>query len=122
METSTMEPTAVDGYWSTSHKSARSSKSTRIRPSIIWMSPAVVPGARADERSVHEKARSVVAVGCASIGIVRVVAVRANRRASDIAAADSDSDSHSDPYRSLCIRKRHGQYSKQCNISQVFHK
>src|SRR5208282_133031 len=77
-----------------------------VTASVIRMSPAVIPGACADKDPAREPARTVVAVGRASIRIVRVIAVSAHRRASRIAA---DADSHSDPDLSLRVRKRQGQ-------------
>jgi hypothetical protein len=88
-----------------------------VGPSVIWMSPAG-PGTSADKDPVREPARTVVAVGRATIRIVRVIPIRTNRRASRIAA---EADTHSDPNRSLRIRERHCQQSKQCNISQILH-
>jgi len=79
---------------------------TIVAASVVWMSPAVVPGASADKDPVHEPVRTVVAVGRATIRIVRVIAVSTDRRASHITAeanADSDSD------LSLRIRKRQRQ-------------
>jgi hypothetical protein len=40
----------------------------------------VIPGAGADEESAGKPVRSIVAIGCAGIRIIRVVAVVANRR------------------------------------------
>jgi hypothetical protein len=41
----------------------------------------VVPGTDADKEAASEPARSVVAVGCASVGVIRVIAPRASGRA-----------------------------------------
>src|SRR5713101_2888605 len=68
---------------------------TVVASVIIWVSPAVVPGPSADKDPVREPARTVVAVGRATIRIVRVITISADWRASDIAAkanAHSDSD------------------------------
>src|SRR5712671_2861241 len=58
---------------------------TIVAASVIWTSPAV-PGACADEDPTREPTRTVVAVGRATIRIVRVITIRADRRASHIAA------------------------------------
>src|SRR6266852_3982652 len=86
-------------------------KAATVGASIIWMSPSVVPGACADKDPVREPARAIVAVGCASIRIVRVIAVSANRRSSHvaIAGAGAEADSHSDSDLSLRISKRQRQ-------------
>ena len=46
----------------------------------IAMVIAVIPRAGSDEDSIHEITRSVVAVGCAGVRIIIVVAVLTNRR------------------------------------------
>ena len=80
-----------------SHKTmsyeAAALKAASVGACVIWMSPAVVPGACADKDPAREPTRTVVAVGRASIRIVRVIAVSADRRASHNAA---DADPHSD--------------------------
>src|SRR5271156_1055311 len=93
---------ATASYRTTTDKAARSRKTASIGPAIIWMSPAVVPGACADKDPAREPARTIVAVGCASVRIVRVIAVRADRRATHHDRADADS--HSDPDLRLRIR------------------
>src|SRR5208282_5664922 len=81
-------------------------KAASVRPSVISVSPAVIPGPGADKDAAREPARAIVAIGCASIRSVRVIAVSANRWAShDTDAADSDSDSD----LRLRVRERHGQ-------------
>src|SRR6266852_5281625 len=86
-------------------------KAATVGASIIWMSPSVVPGACTDKDPVSEPARAIVAVGRASIRIVRVIAVSANRRSSHvaIAGAGAEADSHSDSDLSLRISKRQRQ-------------
>jgi hypothetical protein len=62
---------------------------------IVGMSPAVIPGACADEDAAREPAWAIVAVRRASIWIIRVVAVSAHRRAShDRANSHADSNSY----------------------------
>ncbi len=122
MESTTVEPStrgdgavshkAVPNRWTASLK-AVSHKSASIGVSIISMSPAVVPRARADKDSAGKPVRAIVAVGCASIRIIRVIAVSASWRASHIARANAHSDTYSNsrPHddRSLRISERHGQ-------------
>src|ERR1019366_6168897 len=79
-------------------------KAAIIRATVRWMSPALVPGTCPDEDPVREPGRTVVAVGRASIRIIRVIAVSADRWPRDIAA-----DAHSDPDLSLRVRERQGQ-------------
>jgi hypothetical protein len=81
-------------------------KAATVVASVIWISPAVVPGASADKDPAHEPVRTIVAIGRASIRIVRVIAVSADRRASNITA---EADPHSDPDLSLRIRERQRQ-------------
>ena len=50
---------------------------------IAMVVPAI-PGAGSDEDSIHEIARPVVAVGCAGVRIIVVVAVLTNRRLRNI--------------------------------------
>ena len=112
---SAAEPSAVDCDRAASFKAAPNCRTTTrkaagVGASVIWMSPAVVPGACADKDPAREPAWAIVAVGRASIRIVRVIAVGADGRAS---YADSNSNAHADPRsdydRSLRIRERHGQ-------------
>jgi len=64
-----------------------------VGTSVIRMSPAVIPGACADEDPVREPAWAVISIGSAIVRIIRVIAVRADWRSSHISAeADSDSD------------------------------
>ena len=60
-------------------------KAATVGPAVIRTSPAV-PGTSADKDPVREPARTVVTVGRATIRIVRVITIRADRRASHIAA------------------------------------
>src|SRR6266404_8106139 len=78
---------------------------TIVAASVIWMSPTV-PGTSADKDPIREPARSIVAVGRATIRIVRVISVRADRRASYIAAK---ANAHSDSDLSLRVRERQRQ-------------
>jgi hypothetical protein len=53
--------------------------STAIAAPVSTMTPVpAIPGARADEDAAHEPARSVVSVRSAGIGVIGVVAVRAD--------------------------------------------
>ncbi len=109
---------AVPNRWATSlkavsHEAARSYKAAGIGPSVISVSPAVVPRACADKDSASKPVRTIVAVGRASIRIVGVIAVSASWRASHIAWADAHSNANPDsrPHddRSLRISERHSQ-------------
>jgi hypothetical protein len=96
-----------------SSKAARSCKAAGIGPSVVSVSPAVVPGACADKDSADKIVRAVVTVGRASIRIVGVIAISASWRASHIAGADADSNAYSNSCthddRSLRISERHSQ-------------
>src|ERR1700687_5637624 len=92
-------------------------KIATVGPSVIRVPPAI-PGTCANKDPVREPARTVVAVGRATIRIVRVITISTNRRASHITA---EADTHSNPDLSLRIRKRQRQQSKQRNISQILH-
>ena len=81
-----------------------SRKAASIGASVKWMSPAVEPGPRADKDSVREEARTVVAVGRASIRIVGVISVSTGRRTSHTDADANSADSHSDNDRCLRVR------------------
>src|SRR6266446_4231078 len=80
-------------------------KVATVVASVIWTIPAV-PGASADKDPVREPTRSIVAVGRATIRIVRVITIRADRRASYIAAK---ANAHSDSDLSLRVRERQRQ-------------
>src|SRR6266852_8815378 len=84
-------------------------KAATVVASVIWTTPSVVPGACADKDPVSEPARAIVAVGRASIRIVWVISVSADRRSSHVAIAGAEADSHSDPDLSLRISKRQRQ-------------
>src|ERR1019366_4003197 len=60
------------------------------------VSTATPPRAGADKHSAIEPLRTVVAVGCAVIGIVSVVSVLTRRRPVVVAGADSDANSYPD--------------------------
>ena len=65
----------------------------------VTVEAPVVPRADADEEPAIEPAGSVIAVGCAGIGVVRVITPIAGRRTIGIrgvndCGADSDTDSH----------------------------
>jgi hypothetical protein len=71
----------------------------------ISAAPApVVPGSDADEQAASEPARSVIAIRCASVGVIRVIAPRAIRRAV-IAGSGNQCRSNSNSYRDLGIRR-----------------
>jgi hypothetical protein len=80
-------------------------KVATVVASVIWTIPAV-PGASADKDPVREPTRSIVAVGRATIRIVRVITIRADRRSSHI-TAEANADSNSD--LSPRVRKRQRQ-------------
>ena len=89
----------------TSDEATASKRARRINR----MSPTVIPGAGSNKYASGKPARTVVAVRCASIRIIRIVSVSANRSSRHITATHANSDSHSDHDRSLRIRKRHSQ-------------
>jgi hypothetical protein len=66
---------------------------------VVTMTPVVgtpiakIPGACADEDAVHEPARAIVAIGGASVRIVAVVAVGADRSRTNNGAANGHADS-----------------------------
>jgi hypothetical protein len=80
-------------------------KAATVGPSVIWTSPAI-PGTSADKDPVREPAWTVVTVGRATIRIVLVIPISADRRTSRIAA---EANAHSDSDLSLRIRKRQRQ-------------
>jgi hypothetical protein len=76
-------------------------EATTVVASVRWVSPPV-PGTCSNKDPVREPARTVVAVWCAIIRIVRVIAISADRRTSHIPA---EPDAHSNSDLSLRIRK-----------------
>jgi hypothetical protein len=58
----------------------------------------VIPGARADKHAVDKVVRAIVAVGRATIRVIPVIAVAANRSRTVIGRAHSNADNHS-----LCV-------------------
>src|SRR5579859_948499 len=90
-----------------------------VPASPVWMSPAVVPRACADKDPVHKPGRPVIPVRRASIRIVRVIPIVANRRARHIAGTNADANADSD--LSLRIGQRQGHQCEQCKISQILH-
>ena len=80
-------------------------KAATVGASIVAMSPAVEPGACADEYSAYKVAWTIVSIGCTRIRIVRVIAVGADRRTGHVASdADSNPDPGSNDDRSLRVR------------------
>jgi hypothetical protein len=81
---------------------------------------AVIPRAGANEYSIHKPTGPVVAIGSASVWVVSVVAISANRRC-------SNANTHwpySNAYRNLsvsasCNSKK--QNSQKCSIFQITH-
>src|SRR5579864_9399702 len=75
---------------------ARTIAPSRMRPPPRRMAP-VIPRSRTDEHAVHEKRRPVVAIGCACIRIIWIVAIGANWRfGGHKARTNRCADSHSD--------------------------
>src|SRR5208282_4501367 len=77
-ESPTVEPSARAPNWTacyeaathrtTTHKAARSRKSASVGPSVISVSPAVIPGAGADKDAAREPPGAMVAGGREGIG------------------------------------------------------
>jgi hypothetical protein len=89
---------------------------TVVAPAITVPSrsvKSVEPRPSADERAIHEPIRTVVPVWRAGVGIITIVAIRADRRRTDIAIGRSDSytDHHA-------LRMRVGR-AKQANSQQA---
>jgi hypothetical protein len=73
------------------------------RTAVIGVSiVAVIPGACTDEYTVHEIARAVKTIGCASVRIVRIIAVGANWRSSDGYSNGSNADPDANANLSRC--------------------
>src|SRR5215467_2148219 len=86
----------------------------------------VIPRTGTNEYAVHEIARSVVAVGSASVRIVGVISIAANRRTPNICRADGNSDrantdSNSDPHLRLRIGQGNHHHRNQRHVLQVSH-
>ena len=86
----------------------------------------VIPRSGTNEYAVDEIARSVVAVGSASVRIVGVISIRANRRTPNICRADVNSDrantdSNSDPYLRLRIGQGNHHHRNQRHVFHVSH-
>ena len=98
--------------------------STIEATTVVWTAPvmsvvAVIPGAGADEDTVHKIIRAVVAVRRAGVGIISVVAIGANRgRANDHWATDCHADTH---LRIGAASRGEEQNSKQSCVFQVTH-
>jgi hypothetical protein len=76
---------------------------------VSAMTPApVIPGADADKDAAVEPVRTVIAIRCASVGVIRIIAPRAIRRAV-IAGSRHHRRSNSNPYRDLGIRRDSGE-------------
>ena len=79
----------------------------------------VIPGAGADKDTADEVVRAVVAVGCAGVWIVAVVAVGADRSRADGAVNGAYPDGNANLRVGITRGKK--QNSQQCNIFQVTH-
>ena len=66
--------------------------SARIRDGSIETTPivAVIPGASPDKHATDEPLRTVVALRCASVRIIGMVAVGAHGRRTDISGSDAN--------------------------------
>ena len=58
---------------------------------------AVIPGAGPDKNATDEPLRTVVALRCASVRIIGIVAVSAHRRRTDISGSDANSNPNCNP-------------------------
>jgi hypothetical protein len=76
----------------------------------------VVPGTGADEYSIREPVRPVVAIRGAGIRVIIVVPVRTDRRPSHVAISRPESHANTHPYLRLRIGKRHHQNRQQREI------
>jgi hypothetical protein len=107
------------------------STATVIAPAAVVSAASpvtVIPGARADEEATDEPTRSIVALGCASVGIVVVVAPGADRSRISIpiipvppVVADTDTHTYLGVSRSRHQRCRNYQRSEQQKISEKLH-
>ena len=77
------------------------------------------PRARSDENAPCKPVGSIVAIGCASVGIISVVAIRTGWSRSDRYA--DGTDSNSDAYLRLRVRQWDHQHRQQRNISHIPH-
>ncbi len=92
-------------------------------PEPARMTP-VIPRARADKRAAYKPVRTVIAVGRASIRIIVVVPIVADRRTSRVSGTDPNSHRpNPDSYANLRlrIRQRHHQDRQQRQIFRVTH-
>jgi hypothetical protein len=90
---------------------------TTASPKLNWVTP-VVPRTGSNEEAIYEVIRSVKAIRRASIRIIIVVTVRADRRPTYINRA---SDAHSDSNLRLRVSHRQHQHREQREIFQVTH-
>ncbi len=76
-----------------------------IAPTVESGTPveSMKPWARADKDTTHKIVWTVVAVRCASIRVIPIVAIGAYRSRAYIGRADSHADNHS-----LCVRRSRG--------------
>src|SRR5260370_13332614 len=91
-----------------------------IEPTTVETAPviAVIPRARADKDSTHKIVWPVVAVMRASIGIIPVVTLGANRSRAHIGRANCHADNHS-----LCVRRNRHRHAngQQSNVLEITH-
>ena len=76
--------------------------------------PTMEPGAGSEEYAIHKVIRAVVPIRCASVRIVAVVPISANRSCSDPYAYGTNADS----YRNLSVSlaRRKNQNCQKCKI------
>lgn len=67
---------------------------------------AVVPRTGTDKDTTHEPLRTIVAIGCASVGIIAVIAIRTYRRRTHISRA------YRDPKGNPCMSRNRRQNNK----------
>jgi hypothetical protein len=85
-------------------------------PEPARMSP-VIPRARANKHAVYKPVRTVITVRRASIWIVVIVSIRANRRTRRVPRTNSDPEAN----LRLRIRERHHQDRQQRQIFHITH-
>lgn len=100
--------------------SAISAAVTVAGPAVVARTTVevVIPRASSDEYPSGEPARAVVTVGRASVRVIPIIAVRADRGGTHILRADSEAD---DNALGMRVRRNHQAETEQRKYFQVFH-
>jgi hypothetical protein len=77
---------------------------------------AVIPRSGADKDSAHEVIRAVIAVGRASIRVIAIIPVSANRSGANTCVDRANTDADADTHLSLRVCSGKKQNPKQCKI------